>query len=226
MRVNPGSASVPEVLAAQFRHQLRLHNQRMMWWICWIFVVGLGVAIVGLIPAIAMALERGSPTPGLFVFAFFVALFGWAVVLWLTSPLAIKPRIVPYFARELAPFGGATTVAFRRGRRLYLEMGALERLAGSLGVRPLSDFGFAYDHFDQEMRWHPAAEGLKTIEALKGGLEGVRRTAPGLADDLDALDATVRAAAERGIEFSLVMRLYAKDSLQSMSLETGQGSFW
>ena len=225
--MNSGGADLPEVLAAQFRHQLRLHNRRMMWWICWIFVIGLVVAIVGLIPAIATAVGRGSPTPGLFVFACFVMLFGWAVVMWLTAPLAIKPRVVPYFARELAPPGGATMVGFRRGRRLYLEMGALDRLAGSLGVRPLSDFGFAYDHFEQEVSWHPAREGLRTISALQRGLEGVPRTAPGLAEDLDALAETVSEAAERGVEFSLVLRLHTKDSLQTVcTLEVRQGSFW
>ncbi len=167
--MNPGGADLPQLLAEQFRRQLRIYNRRMMWSICWIFVIGLGVAIAGLIPAIATAVERGSPTPGL----------------------------------------------------------SLDRLAGSLGVRPLSAFGFAYDHFDQEVRWHAAEEGLRTIEALKLGLEGGPQTAPGLADDLDALAATVRVAAERGVEFSLVMRLYAKDSLQAVcTLEERQGSFW
>lgn len=222
-----GGADAPEVLGAQLRHQLTLYNRRMMWWIPWIFVIGLGVAILGLIPAIAMATERGAPSPGLFVFAFFVALFGWGVVMWLTSPLAIKPRIVPYFARELAPCGGATMAGFRSGRRLYLEMGALDRLAGSLGVRTLSTFGFAYDHFEQEVRWHPADEGLRTIEALERGLRGAPRTAPGLADDLEALAAILRVAAERGVGFSLVLRLHAKDSLQAVcALEERQGSFW
>jgi len=48
-----------------------------------------------------------------------------------------------------------------------------------------------------------------------------------VAHDLEALATVVRAAAERGVDFSLVLRLYEKDNLQGVcTLETRQGSFW
>jgi hypothetical protein len=92
----------------------------MTWWIPLLFVVGLGVSSFGLVPAIAVFREGGSAAL-LALFAVFTVLFGWAVALWLLGPLLFRPRIVPYFARELGPYGGETMAAFRRGRALYRE---------------------------------------------------------------------------------------------------------
>jgi len=162
-------------------------------------------------------------TIGLFVFAFFFLFFGWAVVGWLL-PFRPRPRIVPYFARELGPYGGKTMTAFARGRGLYLEIGALDELARTRGVKPLSTFGFAYDHFEQEVRWHPASEGLATVEALRPSHGTL---APQAAEDLVALASVLRTAAEQDIPFSLVLRLHAKDSMQMVcTREVRQGSFW
>jgi hypothetical protein len=214
-------------LSEQCRHQVRLARKRMTWWIPGIFVLGLGVSILGLIPSIAAFRAQGSPALLLFVFAFFGVFFGWVVVLWLIWPVFIRPRIVPYFARELGPYGGKTMIAFPRGRGLYREIVALEQLAGTLGVQPPSAFGFAYDYWEQEVHWHAASEGLRTAEALRHGLGAHLLTAPGVADDLDALASVLRVAADRGIDFSLVLRLHAKDSMQAVcTREVRQGSFW
>ena len=106
------------------------------------------------------------------MFAFFSVCFGSGVVLWLIEPLLIRPRIVPYFSRELERYGGTTMTAFKRGRDLYREIATLDQLAGTLGVTPLSAFGFAYDYYEQDVQWHPASEGLRTVEALRQGLDG------------------------------------------------------
>jgi hypothetical protein len=199
----------------------------MTWWIPWIFVLGLGVSILGLIPSIAEFRETGSPSFTLFVFALFTVFFGWIVVLWVIGPFPIRPRIVPYFARELGEYRGATMDAFPRGRGLYREIVALDRLAGTLGVTPLSAFGFAYDHYDQGVTWHPASEGLRTAKALRQGLDAHLPPAPEVARDLEALASVVGVAAERGVDFSLVLRLHAKDSMQVVcTREDRQGSFW
>lgn len=53
------------------------------------------------------------------------------------------------------------------------------------------------------------------------------RVAPDLAADLDALAAVMHAAAERSVDFSLVLRLHASDSMQAVcTRETRRGSFW
>jgi hypothetical protein len=215
------------ILAQQCRHQVRLTRQRMTWWIPWIFVAGLCVSILGLVPYVAGLREGRSPTIGLFVFAFFAVFFGWAVVLWLLGPFMLRPRIVPYFARELGKYGGETMTAFARGRGLYREIAALDALAATLAVTPLSAFGFAYDYYEQEVRWHPAAEGLRTIAALQRGLGAQLPAAPDLSRDLDALASVVRVAAEQGVDFSLVLRLHARDNMQVVcTREVRQGSFW
>lgn len=169
------------ILSEQCRHQVHLARKRMTWWIPWIFVIGLCVSIFGLIPSIAVFLEVGSATP-VFVFAFFAVFFGWAVVLWLIGPFLIRPRIVPYFARGLGEYRGKTMTAFARGRGLYREIVALEQLAGTLEVKPLSAFGFAYDYYEQDVHWHAASEGLRTVEALRQGLGAHLVTAPGIRD--------------------------------------------
>ena len=198
----------------------------MTWWIPSIFAIGLCIAVVGLVPAIAAFREQGALT-GLVGFGLFTALFGWAVLLWLFAPLLVNPRIVPYFTRQLEEYGGDTMAAFRRGRALYREIVALERLAQALGVKPLSEFGFAYDFYEQEVHWHPAADGLHTIDALRHGLDRRPNAAPDLIADLDALAQVVRTAVERGVDFSLVLRLHAKDNMQVVcTRESRQGSFW
>jgi hypothetical protein len=222
-----GCAGGLAILAEQRRHQIRLTRQRLTWWIPLIFVLGLGVSILGLIPSIGEFREEGTSSPTLFVFGFFTAFFGWTVILWLIGPFPIRPRIVPYFRRELGEYRGTTMAAFPRGRGLYREIVALERLAGRLGVRPLSAFGFGYDHYEQEVTWHPASEGLKTVEALQRGLGAQLPAARDVADDFTALASVMRIAADQGVDFSLVLRLHARESMQVVcTRESRQGSFW
>jgi hypothetical protein len=53
------------------------------------------------------------------------------------------------------------------------------------------------------------------------------QVAPDLAQELDALASVLRAAAEQNVEFSLVLRLHARDSMQGVcAREVRQGSFW
>lgn len=198
----------------------------MTWWIPAIFVAGFGVSVLGLLPALAAPRPLGPPTTPVLVFALFALLFGWASVLGLTAPHPIRPRIVPYFTRELGEYGGPAMLAFARGRGLYREIAALDRLAASLRVTPLAAYGFAYDHWDQVVRWHPAAAGLATCEALQRGLGSGRLAAADVAEDLAALTAVLRLAAAQGVEFSLVLRLHANGDLQGLSREDRQGSFW
>lgn len=195
----------------------------MTWWIPWIFVIGLGVSVFGLVPAITLP----ASVTIILVFAVFTLLFGAAVARWLLDPWLISPRIVPYFARALGPHEGRTAGAFTRGRALYREMAALERLAGTLGVTPLSTFGFPDDHYEQDVRWHPATDGLRTVEALRHGLAAQPATAPDVVGDLETLASVLRAAADQGVPFSLVLRLLGKDSLQAVCAgEVRRGSFW
>lgn len=220
-------SDVLAVLSAQCEHQVRMVRKRMPWWIPWIFVFGLCVSIVGLIPFIAAFRESGSLTVGLVGFGLAALFFGWVVISWLLWPYRLRPRIVPYFVRELGPLWGDTMAAFTRGRGLYREIVALEELAETQGVKALSAFGFAYDHYGQQVRWHPASEGLRTVEALRQSLGAQTHAAPDVARDLEALASVLRTAATQGVDFSLVLRLHAKDSLQGVcTREVRQGSFW
>lgn len=216
----------PALLSHQLRHQLRLRRKWMTWWIPWIFVIGLCVSVLGLLPAIDAFVQKGT-LGRLVVFGLFAAFFGWAVLLWLLGPLLVKPRIVPCFARELGEYAGEAMAAFPRGRGLYREIAALDTLARTLGVEPLSTFGFADAFYEQAVQWHPAAEGLRTIEALRNGLDANLLTAPSLVSDLDALAQVLRIAAGQGVDFSLVLRLHTADNMQAVrTREIRQGSFW
>ena len=208
-------------LDEQCRHQVRIVRERMSWWISGIFFSGFAFSAVGLFASIAAFREDGSITARLVAFTIFFLLFGWAVIRILL-PIRPRPRIVPYFAAELGAYGGDTMTAFARGRGLYLEITALDALALSLGVKPLSTFGFAYDHFGQQVQWHPASDAIATVEALQRG-----RASPAVAQDLEALARVLRTAAGKDVPFSLVLRLWEKDSMQIVcTRETRQGSFW
>ena len=220
---NDVAGNLPE----QLRHQVRITRKWMTWWIPAIFAVGLGVSIIGLIPAVTAFVERGSPRISVIVYGLFTIFFGWAVIHSLIWPLFVRPRIVPYFKQELGPYGGSTMAAFFRGRAVYREILALEDLATCLGVAPLSAFGFSHDLYEQEVRWHAPSDGLRTVEALRQGAGTQSSAPPALIQDLEALTTILRVAAERNVQFSLVLRLHAKDSMQGVcTREVRQGSYW
>lgn len=209
------------VLAEQCRLQVRILEQRVSWWFKVIFAAGFAFAALGLFTSIQGWRDSGKVTVGLIGFGIFSVLFGLGVVRSLL-PLRPKPRVVPYFQSELGRLGGDTMTAFYRGRALYLQMTELDALAERLGAKPLSAFGFAYDHFGQAVQWHPARDGLATVDALRRAVD-----AQPLVQDLDALASLLRTAAEKDVPFSLVLRVFATDNLQGVcTRETRQGSFW
>jgi hypothetical protein len=96
----------------------------------------------------------------------------------------------------------------------------------TLDVPPLSSFGFADDVYGQEVRWHPASEGRRTVGALARGLDDRLRSVPAVAEDLDALATALGVAGQREVAFALMLRL-GPDSLQVVStMERRQGRFW
>jgi hypothetical protein len=217
---------VRAALADQKRLQARMDRQRMTWWMPMLFAIGLAFATIGLIAAISESRDLGSPTVAVFGFGLFVLLFGSAVASWAIHPLFYRPRLVPYFSREIGPYGGDTMTAFKRGRGLYREIAALDEHARRLGVTPLSHFGFAYDYYGQDVRWHPASDGLRSVDALRQP-EGAPRLATDVAEDLAALALALRAATEQGAEFSVVLRLHGTENMQAVcTLEPRQGTFW
>lgn len=181
--------------------------------IYWLFPIGFFFPVVALATSV-------QPSTAKVVFLGFFCLFFGLLVLSPLNWLRLKPRIVPYFARQLEPYGGKSSVAFHRGRALCQQIAALDELARTVGVRTLSEFGFTDDYYNQEVRWHSAAEGLRTAEALEQA-ENANVTA-----DLAALAAVLRIAAAQGVDFSLILRI-GKDSLQAVStMEGRQGRFW
>jgi hypothetical protein len=219
-------SAASETISRQRDHQVRFHRKQTRV-LGWVFALGLLVSVLGLAPTLAWYREWGSPI-GRAVFLSLSALyFGWGVTLWRAGPFVLRPRIVPYFARQVEEYGGTTSVAFKRGRALYQAIEALDRRAAALGVTPLSTFGFADDYYGQAVHWHEAASGLRSVEALR------RDPGADLADetevvaDLAALAAALRLAADREIGFGLTLRLSKKDSLQVVSsMEERRGRFW
>src|SRR5438128_5565132 len=152
-------ADAPASVSEQYMHQVRLVQARMVGsaWIGWVFAAGFLFSALGLAASVARFREEGSPTLRVIFLAFFAVYFGVAVCLWL-MPRRPKPRIVPCFARKLEEYGRETSIAFARGRGLYRELAALDQLAATMGVTPLSAFGFADDYYEQEVHCHVASE--------------------------------------------------------------------
>jgi hypothetical protein len=213
-------------MAEQVDLQRRIDRGRRAGWISWISVIGLFVSVVGFVPTFLLARQAGSPSVMPYVFAASALAFGWAWIMGAIGHRQFCPRIVPYFAREVAPAGGATMDAFRGGRGLYREIIGLDRWSVALGVEPLSSFGFTDDYYRQEVRWHTASEGLRTVWALQRALDS-DPDLEGVVADLAALERALSMAAERGVPFSLVLRLRARDSLPMVATrEIRQGSLW
>jgi hypothetical protein len=218
--------AVRSVLKEQRQHQLRFYLKRAAW-IVWIPVVGFGLSSMGLMAARVLAQDGvGLPTPKLAFLWFGVLYFGLGLAALMVQPLRLKPRIVPYFSREIEEYGGQSSLAFARGYGLCREIAALENLAGTLGVKPLSAFGFTDDFYGQEVLWHAASEGVKTVEALRQALCARSPAESEAADDLEALASVLRLAASKGVDFCLTLRIH-KDSLQVVSsMELRHGRFW
>jgi hypothetical protein len=215
------------ILEEQRQRQLRADLKQGAW-IAWVPVVGFALSSIGLIAARALAKDgAGLSTPQLAVLWFGFVSFGVGFASLLTLPFRLKARIVPYFSRQIEEYGGKSSHAFVRGRGLYREIVALENLAATLGVKPLSAFGFADDYYGQEVHWYAASEGLKTVQALRQGLGERLPTALDTAGDLDALASVLQVAADHDVAFCLTLRIHRKDSLQVVSsMELRQGRFW
>ena len=214
-------------LADQVDLQRRIDHGRRAGWTGWISVIGIFVSVVGFVPTFLLARQAGSPSVMPYLFAASALAFGWVWIMGAIGHRHFSPRIVPYFERQVLPPDGATMAAFRGGRGLYRDLIGLDRWSAALGVEPLSRFGFADDCYDQEVSWHRASDGLRTVWALQKALDSDPDLPDHVVADLAALEAALSMAAERGVAFSLVLRLAAKDSLQAVATgEKRQGSFW
>jgi hypothetical protein len=221
----------PEVLPAlleQRRHQIRAGRARRIA-VLLVALVGVSLSALGLYASAALWGTGLRPsTLTLIVLAYGLLAFGAVLVAVLAWPLGARCRIVPYFAREIGRYPGTTSMAFARGHELYRQSAALDRLARALGVTPLSAFGFGDDLYGQPVRWSAAAEGLRTVTALRGAMAANAAAPRGVADDLDALASPLRVAAEHGVEFALLLRVGGGD-LQSAAVfepRARVGRFW
>lgn len=209
-------------LAEQERLQLRADAGRSSPLLA-IFVFGFLVSVLGAYARLPLLRAEGfRRADGLMAFG--VLYFGAGLLQYARGRWWTTPRIVPLFEREIAPYGGPSSRAFGKGRHLYRRLSALDALAPGAGVPSLSSFGFEDDYYEQEVRWHRAADGARTVEALQRA--GAAGASQGLAADLEALASVLRLAAESGVGFRLVLRL-RPDSLQAVSsLEVRSGRFW
>jgi hypothetical protein len=209
-------------LAEQERLQLRADAGRSSL-LVWIFVAGFLVSALGAWARLPLLRAEGfRRADGLMAFG--VLYFGAGLAMYARGRWWTRPRIVPVFEREMAPYGGPSSHAFRTGGHLYRRLSALDALASRAGVAPLSSFGFEDDYYEQEVRWHRAADGVRSVEALQQARPP--DALAGLTSDLEALASVLRLAAERDIAFRLVLRL-RPDSLQAVSsMEVRSGRFW
>ncbi len=101
------------------------------------------------------------------------------------------------------------------GKALADAGDALDRLAGELGVTPLSTF-ISVDDDDYGIleeadieapagNWFPAAQGLSTVRALLGVLRQNAKTQEALVDDLVALEKVLMGADASGAEWHLAI---------------------
>jgi hypothetical protein len=111
--------------------------------------------------------------------------------------LTLRPRVIPSFRPKIDRSRFWTAPSARRFARLLPE---LDRAAARLGVRPLGAFGFEEHGWGEGRTWFPAAEGLRTLRALREALlRGDLAFPARVADDLgDLEEALARVERESG----------------------------
>ncbi len=152
-------------------------------------------------------LGDGQQANGLILFAALAdALF---ILFQLSQPCGINymvqhAHVVPYFDKKVGEID-----TFCHGQSLARHGTALDEAARSLGVTPLSAFGWNDDMDHEKVEWHEPSEGLKTVNALllvvqRGELAWVDQEA--IAADLKRVAHALTRAEERAIQFSLLLR--------------------
>jgi len=91
---------------------------------------------------------------GVFVFVSMMTLLG------LNDALR-HARVVPYFPRKVGEIE-----TYPKGESLARHVAELDEIAASLGLTPLSAFGWNDDMQHELLVWHGSSEGLKTVNAL------------------------------------------------------------
>jgi len=221
----------PDILPAllvQRRHQIRAGRTRRIV-VLLVSFTGVSLSALGLYASATLWGAGLRPsTLTLIVLAYGLLAFGAVLIAAVVWPLRARCRIVPYFAREMGPYPSTMSMAFTHGHELYRHSAALERAACAMGVTPLSAFGFGDDLYAQRVHWSAAADGLQTVTTLHGAAMADTATPRGLVDDLDALASALRAAAEQGVDFALLLRVGGGD-LQSAAVfepRARVGRFW
>lgn len=110
-------------------------------------------------------------------------------------------RLVPYFKH---PLGDIDT--YLRGCGLARSLAQLDATAEELRVNPLSRFGFNDDLRGEQLVWHPAADGLRTVAALLQHLELHSESVPDLVlSDLRAWRDVLEKAAAMNTPFCILL---------------------
>lgn len=129
-----------------------------------------------------------------------------ALYLMLVNTLALvdwlrHAFVVPYFGSRVGEIE-----TYTHGGAIARRVGELDELAGALGVRPLSVFGWNDDFAGEPLVWHESAEGLVTVEALLDHLRAEGADEAPIIDDLERIAHALARAAEKEIRFCLLLR--------------------
>lgn len=150
--------------------------------------------------------------------------FGWYGLLRNLGDLFVC-RIVPYFESRVASYPDTQEGPFTTGILLARNCRLLDERAAEAGVRRLSEFGFRDDRDWQRLIWHPASEGLRTVEALIAVTQDTDGE-KGLRDDLLRLQQYLQKAEAKGIRFCLIVRAGLDKMISPMEMEARIGCFW
>jgi hypothetical protein len=176
-------------------------------------LVGVGAAIYGM-----------SENPGwgellrLAGLAGFIIFFGYGF--WDAWNTARHTGIVPYFQQRLGDIH-----TFASGHAVAKSCQALDEVAVSSGLEPLSAFGFNDDFAGEKLTWHSPHEGLAAVCGLLRALEqGPPPLAgrPQIISELKAIESALQKACDRDIPFCFL--LYTAGATNSMEWEQRKGS--
>ncbi|MEM1356052.1 MAG: hypothetical protein AAGC72_08965 [Planctomycetota bacterium] len=125
---------------------------------------------------------------------------------------------MPYFSKSLRTDNLPSTYCI--GHMIASNLDELDQLASDHDVQPLSRFGYKDSFTNKRIDWHPANQGLETINWLIAN----RGQDDAVVQELQAIAKVLRVADKLGITFCFHLKFI--DGTNAMEHQQREGSYW
>ncbi|MFQ5779726.1 MAG: hypothetical protein ACE5HN_02930 [Nitrospiria bacterium] len=166
--------------------------------------------------------DRFAVLSGLVLFFSSLVLFCLMLMYPGGIPETVEVRILPYFKERVG-----NTETFLYGQGIARRVVLLDALAEKLGLSPISAFGYNDNFLGEDVTWHDAEDGLKTVSGLLDHLRGNPRLmddADRIIRDLTRTETALREAHGKSIQFCFLAREGSTTS--GLEMDRREGTFF